>query len=577
MSVWLTPARQPFYGGTYFPPDNRYGRPGFRTVLENLARAWKGQRARIEQSGAQLLERLRASVEDDRGGLAAILQPDLDSAFFAFRRSFDSRWGGFSDAPKFPRPAVHHFLLRYWERTGNAEALEMVLQTLREMARGGMRDQIGGGFHRYSVDQRWFVPHFEKMLYDQAQLAVSYLDAFQITRDPQYAAVATDIFEYVLRDLTHPEGGFYSAEDADSAPDASRPREKQEGAFYLWSHQELMAALGPQDGAVFCRRYGVEPHGNVQHDPHGEFSGRNILHQADPADPDQQALLDRAVLKLRALRASRPRPHLDDKVLAAWNGLMIGAFARGAQVLEEPRYLEAARGAARFIRARLWRHSTGALLRRFREGESSIEGFLDDYAFLANGLIDLYEAAFDPPDLAWAALLAGTALELFEDREAGGFFSTPAGQSDLVLRLKDDYDGAEPSSNSAMILALLRLASIMDNARFRDAAGRALGAFASRMRDAGPALPLMLSAQMLAMSGFRQIVLAGPPQQCAGLLRVLRRRFLPDAVVLRASEAPDPMPAVEGRPTAYVCRNFACQLPATSAQALEDSLSQPVQ
>ncbi len=346
MSVWLTPDARPFYGGTYFPPDNRYGRPGFRAVLESLARSWRGDRARIEQTSNQVVEQLRqyslagghesASGAEPVGGLG----PEdgrkaLDSAYFTLRRSFDSKLGGFGGAPKFPRPSIHNFLLRYFAAQKSEEALDMVLATLGAMSRGGMCDQLGGGYHRYSVDEHWFVPHFEKMLYDQAQLAVSFLEAFQITREPVLADAARDIFTYVLRDLAAPEGGLYSAEDADSLIDPVHSHEKGEGAFYIWTAAELRGALGERDAAVFAYRFGVQEVGNVDEDPHGEFTGRNILYQAhtvrDTAvhaglSEDQcQEILERARVILMEIRSRRPRPHLDDKILTGWNSMMISA------------------------------------------------------------------------------------------------------------------------------------------------------------------------------------------------------------------------------------------------------------
>jgi uncharacterized protein YyaL (SSP411 family) len=567
MSVWLTPEGKPFFGGTYFAPDTRYGRPGFVTILHSLARAWREERDKIEQSGTQVLEQLRqyseAGAQDAKAG-----QHTLDAAFNAFRRSFDARLGGFGSAPKFPRPSVLNFLLRYGAATGNEEARDMVLATLRAMAKGGMHDQLGGGFHRYSVDENWFVPHFEKMLYDQAQLAISYLEAYQIRGEAPYADVARDIFDYVLRDLMHSAGGFYSAEDADSAADPAHPKEKSEGAFYIWSYREIADALGEQ-AAAFCRHFGVQQRGNVEHDPHGEFTGRNILYQAeDVADESLPA----SVAKLLEIRSRRPRPHLDDKILTGWNALMISAFAKGAQILDEPRYADAARSARSFLHRRLWREADSTLLRRYRDGDSAIEAFLDDYACLINALVDLYETSFDAADLSWASRLAERALAAFQDAEGGGFFSSPANQSDLVLRLKDDYDGAEPSANSVMTLALLRLARITGRSDFRTAADRTLEAFAGRMLSGGAGLPQMLVAQMFAMGKPMEIVLAGPQNQHIGMLAEIRRRFLPNAVVLRASEAPTSMPPVDGRATAYVCENYACNLPVTETAALAELL-----
>jgi uncharacterized protein YyaL (SSP411 family) len=448
----------------------------------------------------------------------------------------------------------------------------MVLLTLREMAKGGMNDQLGGGFHRYSVDERWFVPHFEKMLYDQAQIAISYLEAFQITRDGQYAAAARDVFSYVQRDLTHPDGGFFSAEDADSAVDAAKPREKREGAFYVWRKEEIDATLGVGDAELFSERYGVRAGGNVEEDPHGEFRGQNILYRARSMEDtaETRAALRNQRMMLLDRRGQRPRPHLDDKILAGWNALMISAFAKGAQALGEDRYADAARGAAKFLRDRLWDETRGVLLRRFRDGESAIDGFLDDYAFSILAFLDLYETGFDAADFHFAVRLAERAVELFEDRENGGLFSTAAGAENLVLRLKDDYDGAEPSGNSMMTLALLRLARMTDREDFRRAAERTLAVFSARMTTGGAGVPQMLVALQFALAKPMEIVLAGPLDRA--LLATIRRRFLPHAVVGRASESPVEMPAVDEKATVYVCSNFACNLPVTEMNQLDELL-----
>jgi uncharacterized protein YyaL (SSP411 family) len=377
----------------------------------------------------------------------------------------------------------------------------------------------------------------------------------------------------VLRDLAHPEGGFYSAEDADSAADPAHPHEKSEGAFYIWTQAEIVAALGAQDAAIFARSYGVGEKGNVDEDPHGEFGGRNILFQA--REVDETPVLEQSRRSLLRIRSQRPRPHLDDKILTAWNGMMISAFAKGGRILNEPRYTAAARGAIDFLRRNLWREAqspeAGAtLLRRYRDGDSAIEGFLDDYAFLALALIDMYETNFDAGDLNWAVRLAERAIELFEDREQGGFFSTQAAKADLVLRLKDDYDGAEPSGNSGMALALLKLARITGREDLRMSAERALQAFAPRLQAAPTAAPQMLVAQMFASGRPMEIVLAGP--QDDQMLHSIHARFLPDAVTLRTEQAPTAMPALDGKPTAYVCENYACKLPVTDDRALLELL-----
>jgi uncharacterized protein YyaL (SSP411 family) len=576
LSVFLTPDRRPFFGGTYFPPDNRYGRPGFQAILESLAQAWREDPRRVEASGAQILSRLEQYANSrDSGPMPG--KDALESGYYAFRRMFDPQLGGFGGAPKFPRPSVHNFLLRYYARTGNRDALDMVLLTLREMAKGGMRDQLGGGFHRYSVDDRWFVPHFEKMLYDQAQLAISYLEAFQITRDAQYAAVARDIFSYVQRDLTDPGGAFYSAEDADSAEDPANPREKREGAFYVWTAGQIRAALGA-DAGLFFYRFGVEENGNVEEDPHGEFRGQNILYQARGLEetprqfgisPEEaRSRLEQSAAKLFEIRARRPRPHLDDKILTSWNALMISAFAKGAQILGESRYLDAARAAAAFLRRNLWDANREMLLRRFRAGEAAIDGFLDDYAFLIQALLDLYETSFEAADFQFALRLAEKSLELYEDRDNGAFFSTPPSAS-LILRLKDDYDGAEPSGNSAIALALLRLARMTGREDFRRAADRTLEAFAAHLNSGAASVPQMLVALEFALANPKEIVLTDAD---AAMLAAIRRHFLPSAVILLAREAPQPMPPIDGRATAYICENYTCRPPVTEAAALESQL-----
>ena len=561
MSVWLTPELKPFYGGTYFPPDNRYGRPSFRSVLHHIAEVWKGDRSRIDASVADIMSQLTAHSELARA--AESIDPDVaDRLFQQCRRMFDAKYGGFGTAPKFPRPVQLNFLMRYWAATRNEEALEMTVATLRAMARGGMNDQLGGGFHRYSVDARWFVPHFEKMLYDQAQLAISFLEAYQATGAEDLAAEARRIFEYVLRDMTHAQGGFFSAEDADSVIDPAQPHEKGEGAFYVFEWAELESVLGADGARRFGAVYGCKPEGNVApyEDPHEEFTRKNILYRA--GEPVNDLAADEAAML--AHRNLRVRPHLDDKVLTAWNGLMISAFAKGAQVLGEPRYAMAAERAAAFLRDTLWNAGSGVLLRRWRDGQAAIEGFLDDYGFFAMALVDLYETTFDAGHLELARALADAMLTRFEDREQGAFYSTAAGDPNLVMRLKEDYDGAEPSGNAMAALLLLRLAGITGEERYRKAAERTIEAFRERLERQASAVPQMMCAFLFSRRKPRQVEFTGADP--AELVRIAHREFAPFQVLLRSTERTGPAQA-------RICEDFVCRIPVDSAGELRRQLA----
>jgi uncharacterized protein YyaL (SSP411 family) len=567
MSVWLTPDLKPFFGGTYFPPGSRYGRPGFRELLVHLAQVWKHERDKVELSGNNVAQQLTAMAAP----ASAPLEPDaelLHAAFRQFERMFDKQHGGFGNAPKFPRPVVLNFLLRYSFQHNNPEAFAMVTQTLDAMAAGGMHDQLGGGFHRYSVDDHWFVPHFEKMLYDQAQLATAYLEAYQATGDETLAAVASDIFAYVLRDLTSPEGGFYSAEDADS-PDPENPAHSGEGSFYIWRQAEIASILGAESSAV-CKYFGVQPEGNVEVDPQGEFRGRNILYRAEPEQPPA---LHAASENLLAVREKRPRPHLDNKILTAWNGLQISALAKGYRVLGDVRYLDAATKAAEFLLAKMYSPQTGQLLRRYCEGEAAVPAFLDDYAFLSQALLDLFEAKPEAWLLQLAIDLARRGFGRFEDERANGFFSTEAGVSDVLLRMKDDYDGAEPSGNSVATELLLRLAHITGQTGFAAQADRSLRAFAPKMKAQPTIAPQMLVALGRWLTDSEQVIIRCRELDEAShrMEREYTRKFSPTAVVLSisdecAAELREVAPFLAGLErrghfTIYECRNFTCQLP----------------
>jgi uncharacterized protein YyaL (SSP411 family) len=628
MSIWLTPDLKPFVGGTYFPPEDRYGQPAFRKVLERIAAAWKHDHEKIVDQSSKILSALRESQESQTAPAGKIDLSVFEKAYEQFDRSYDPGEGGFGSAPKFPRPVALNFLTRFYARdrgrssgigsqpmhrqSGSDHALEMDLFTLRKMAAGGIHDHIGGGFHRYSVDRYWHVPHFEKMLYDQAQLAVAYVDAFQITQDRQYAAVARDILDYVSRDMTSKDGGFFSAEDADSiVPVAavydrginSDPKisdghgpplhKKTEGAFYVWTEKEIDDALG--DGAgIFKFHYGVQPHGNAPEgsDPQDEFRGKNILIErhtiAETAshfkksEDEVRRLLARSREQLLEIRNKRPRPHLDDKIIAAWNGLMISAYAQAAQVLDEPRCLESAMRAARFLRTNLYDEKNKVLYRSYRDGRGDVEGFADDYAFVIQGLLDLYQASFDVEWLKFAVELQETQDRLFFDEKSGGYFTTSGKDSSVLLRMKDDNDSAEPAASSVAALNLLRLAQIRNDKGMENRAKKTIDAFSATLSHFASAMPQMLVALDYSLSKPRQIVIAGKRDapETKVLVAEVHRHFLPNTILFLAdgrdgqkylgekNEAIRAMSPIDGKPAAYVCENFTCKAPVTDPGAL---------
>ena len=600
MSVWLTPALQPFYGGTYFPPTARWGRPGFVEILEEIARVWREEREKVEQSAATIVGRLRSLRS--KVGQGAVPGPGvLNHVVGEFASSFDYRRGGFGGAPKFPRPSELLFLLREHARTGEIEPRDMTLVTLRAMALGGMRDHLGGGFHRYSVDADWRVPHFEKMLYDQAQLVLAYVEGAQVSGNRFYAEVALDTLDYVRRDLTAPEGGFFSAEDADSVPpnDAHEARpHKMEGAFYVWHDQEIQEALGA-DADVVRARFGILPDGNAPSDPQGEFTHKNLLYTARSLEDvasltgrsvdDVEAALRRARDVLMARRATRPRPHLDDKVLTAWNGLMIGAFARAARVLEGAEgYVQDAQRAATFLRRHLWSKSSQTLLRRYRQGESGVDGYAEDYAYLVFGLLELFQTDGDPAWLEWALTLQRRQDELFWDPIDAGWFSTTGKDESVLLRLKEDHDGAEPAASSVSVFNLLTLSHLVSstpneptaNSQWSEKIERTLAVFASRATETGRATPMMLAALSTYHAGIPQVVIVGDPaaEDARALHLAVRRRYMPTAVVIAVDPSNRRLSAVlpwvasletrGGRATAYLCRDFACEAPTTDPAEL---------
>jgi len=590
MSVWLTPRLEPFYGGTYFPPEARWGRPGFVEILEEIARVWREEQGKVEQSASAIIGRLQSMRSNGAGTVPDISV--LDRTVGEFASSFDSRRGGFGGAPKFPRPSELLFLLREHARTRATAPRDMVLVTLRAMALGGMRDHLGGGFHRYSVDADWRVPHFEKMLYDQAQLVLAYAEAAQVTGDRFYAEVAIDTLDYVRRDLTAPGGGFFSAEDADSVPPEhahEKHPHKTEGSFYIWRDDEIEQILG-DNAAVFRARYGILPNGNAPADPQGEFTHKNLLYTArsieDVASITGRSLdgvtdaLQTARGLLMTRRAARPRPHLDDKVLTAWNGLMIAAFARAARTLVGAAgYMQDAQRAARFVHDRLWQPSTGTLLRRYRDGSAGVDAYAEDYAYLVFGLLELFQADGDPTWLEWAMTLQTRQDELFWDANDGGWFSTTGKDESVLLRLKEDYDGAEPAASSVSVMNLLTLSHLVDS--FSEKIEPTLGIFSSRVSQSGRVVPMLLAALSAYHAGTPQLVIVGDPaaQDTNSLYEVVRHRYRPTTIVvpvvpqsLDKTAALLPwiagMKMVDGRATAYLCRDFTCESPTTEAGEL---------
>jgi uncharacterized protein YyaL (SSP411 family) len=613
LNVWLTPELKPFYGGTYFPPEDRHGRAGFPSVLRAIAKGWAEESEKLVAESTRVIALLRERAS----GRAEVAQPSeadcppdltepggdaFEKCFQYFHAAFDATNGGFGGAPKFPRAANLNFLFRVAAIQGRdneagSAAVKYTAHTLRKMAEGGIHDHVGGGFHRYAVDDGWFVPHFEKMLYDQAQIAVNYLEARVATGEEIHAWLARGVFDYVRRELTSAAGGFYSAEDADSLRAHGRS-EHAEGAFYIWAKDEIDAVCGP-DAPLVCAHFGVILSGNVpaQSDPHGEFSGRNILMQRQPLATtakllglDPQTANDRllaALDRMRAARATRPRPQLDDKIVTAWNGLMISAFARGAQVLGEAALATSAVRAAEFLWRELFDETRGVLYRSFRHGRSAIPGFAEDYAFLIQGLLDLYETVFDTRWLVWAERLQATMDALFWDAERGGYFNSAGEDANLVLRLKDDYDGAEPTASSVAATNLLRLAAFAaEPAKLREQGARTIAAFRPQWEQAPQALPQMLCALELLLEPPRQVVIAGNPraEDFAALAAVAHGHFGPRRSLLAAdggegqrwlaARAPwlAEMQPREGRATAYVCEHFMCREPVTSPAALRAQL-----
>lgn len=558
LSVFLTPDLKPFYGGTYFPPEPRYGMPSFMQVLEFVSNLWKEKRGEVMANSEQVL---KALSEKTRG--TSVLQKSiLDEGYAGLVSSFDSEHGGFGMAPKFPLPASLAFLLRYHYRTGKELALRSVIKTLDSMAGGGIRDHVGGGFHRYSTDRVWLIPHFEKMLYDNALLVMVYSEAYQLARNPLYEEVVRGTIGWIMKEMSDNDGGFYSAQDADTT--------EGEGTYYTWTPPETEEVLGREDANQFDKIYGVTTTGN--------FEGRTILHAESKSALTNWLSQAKSKDLLYRARIRRPRPATDTKVLTSWNGLAISALSVAGTVFEERAFIESASKAADFVlRANM---KGGMLLRRYAGGEAALDGTLEDYAFFIQGLLDLFESSGQPRWLEEAIGLAETMLKDYEDKEEGGFFLT----IDAVpARLKEAYDGPTPSGNSVAALDLIRLSELTGDGKFRRSADRTLKFFAGELEQRPTAHALMLTALDLLLNGVREIVITSPSFKSADpMTKEVHARFMPDKVVMVATNGSfgklSKMSTLLGgrRPgtkaKAFVCENFACKLPVDSVEGLRAQL-----
>jgi hypothetical protein len=609
MSVFLTPDLKPFFGGTYYPPENKEGRIGFKNLLIELNKAWHEEREKINASSERSILKLQEHLDGENIGAAIETETILQKAYDELASNYDYHEGGFSGAPKFPRSTsinlllrIHHAWLKQPEKKSEGDwATEMSFRTLKAMANGGIWDHVGGGFHRYSVDSYWHIPHYEKMLYDQGQLLWAYAEGYLVTGAPFLADVTRQIVSYAQRDLRHAEGGFFSAEDADSLGKLGDAH-KTEGAFYVWTAAEIDSLLGKENGSLFRYAYGARRDGNArpESDPHGELKGTNTLFRAfsikktaeffKKTPEEVQTIVESGLKILFEARTQRPHPHLDDKIITAWNGLMISGLARAGAALNESTFIELASQAAQFLHDQLCAQPGKGLHRSWREGERGPKAFAMDYAALIHALIDLYQAGLNVKWLQWAVALQSEMDTLFLDKDKGGYYSVHTDMAHSVLRIKEDYDGAEPSPNSLAALNLARLSAMLDSQAYADEAKKIITLFGTTLESSPSAVPMLVLAADFLHRGKQQIVLAGDSASpdFQALLRVIHSRLLPTAVLLHVdggsaqtwlgshNEALVSMQPVNGQPAAYVCQNYTCQKPATEAAALEKLLDQPV-
>lgn len=592
LTIIMTPDREPFYAATYIPKESRYGRIGMVDLIPRIRQLWDSDRDKISATSRQILAGLEKMDTRSAGGS---LEPTvIDEAFTQLAGRYDAAHGGFGSAPKFPSPHNLVFLTRYWRQTGNQQALAMVSRTLEQMRLGGVYDQIGFGFHRYSTDTEWLVPHFEKMLYDQAMLIMAYTEAWLATSNPIFEHTVREIVTYVLRDMTSPKGAFYSAEDADS--------EGEEGLFYLWTLAEVGEILGKEDAALAASVWNLSAEGNYTDEVKGTRTGRNIPHLSDSHAANAETLQMRQkefeqrlqLLRTRLfdIRENRVHPLKDDKVLADWNGLMAAALASAGRVFGEPEWIRAAERATGFVLDEM-HTSKGRMLHRYRDGEASIPAFLDDYVFMTTAMLELYDATFNPKYLEQALELQQQTLELFWDKARGGFFFTADDNEELLVRQKEVYDGAIPSGNSMAADNFVRLARLTGDERNLETADKIFSAFAADAGRLPSAHAQLVGALQRAAGPSLEVVIAGDPgaDDTAALISTVREMYLPHAAVLLVPSGPsgaairklapfaEAYTPVLGKAAAYVCQDFACQLPTTDpdklTRLLKEAISKP--
>jgi len=582
LTIMMTPDKKPFFAATYIPKNNRFGRMGLLELIPRVKQLWSHEREQLNHTAAEITTALQKSAQTSTGG-DKLDTSVLDQACQELSQRFDRDYGGFTPAPKFPTPHNLTFLLRYWHRTGEPQALEMVEKTLQAMRRGGIYDHIGFGFHRYSTDHQWLVPHFEKMLYDQALLSLAYVQTYQATGKAEYAQTVREIFTYVLRDMTDSGGGFYSAEDADS--------EGVEGKFYLWTEDEIKQALPVQDADLVIRLFNITNEGNFAEEASGDKTGANIMHLSEPieqvatelkiSESELPTRWQKARQQLFDVRENRVHPHKDDKILTDWNGLMIAALAQAGRILPEPVYTQAAQKAADFILDTLI-DSQGRLLHRYRQGQTSIRAHLDDYAFFIWGLLELYETTFEVRYLEKALDLSRDMWDLFGDEKAGGFFFTAEDSEELLVRRKEIYDGAVPSGNSIALLNLLRIGRITGAEDWQSKTDSLAQHFAPRVRQTPSAYTQLLQGIDFYLGPTYEVVISGNlrTDETKTMLKALWSKFLPNKILLHrpdVSSQPDITTIApctknqaphHNQTTAYICRNYSCLQPTTDPQVM---------